>query len=83
MKRFQMERPLMVRRWRQEWESHDRDFGNCHCGRGIGTMRKRRPYEGHPPSSCGYCAYIRLLHRLDRRRERYAARAMIAEGLEE
>ncbi len=33
----------MVKRWRREWEIHGLDFGNCHCGAGMGTMRKQRP----------------------------------------
>lgn len=82
MKRFQMDRPVMVKRWRIEWESHGRDFGNCHCGRGMGTMRKHRPYEGHG-AKCGICGYEQALARQARRRERYGARAVIAEGLTE
>jgi hypothetical protein len=80
MKRFQMERPLMVKRWRREWELHGRDFGRCHCGLGMGTMRKHRPQESHPSNSCGLCAAERLANRQDRRRQRYAARALIEEG---
>jgi hypothetical protein len=45
MNRFQLERPLMIKRWRQELEKHGGDFGNCHCGRGMGTMRKHRPMK--------------------------------------
>jgi hypothetical protein len=72
---------MMVKRWRREWESHGRDFGNCHCGAGMGTMRKHRPYESHPSSSCRICAIERLIARLDRRRERYTARFQIFEEL--
>lgn len=83
MKRFQMDRPIMVKRWRAEWEKHGRDFGNCHCGAGIGTMRKHRPGESHPSSSCGFCATARLYRRWHARQERYAGRLLVAEGLAE
>jgi hypothetical protein len=82
MKRFAMERPLMVRRWRREWEVHGRNFGNCHCGLGMGTMRKHRPLESHPSSSCRLCAGIRDASRLERRQQRYTARRVIEEGLQ-
>ena len=71
----------MVKRWRQEWINHGRNFGNCHCGNGMGTMRKHRPNESHPSSSCGLCAYERSLSRLERRKERYAARLIIRDEL--
>lgn len=77
MLRFQLDRPIMVRRWRQEWINHGYDFGACHCGAGIGTMRKHRPQESHPSSSCGLCADERLWRRQLRRQERYAARASL------
>jgi hypothetical protein len=80
MKRFQMERPLMMKRWRIEWEKHGGTFANCHCGSGAGTMRKHRPYESHPSSTCRICAIERLFARIDRRRERYAARRIIQDG---
>jgi hypothetical protein len=79
MKRFAIERPLMVKRWRKEWAAHGRNFGNCHCGRGMGTMRKHKVYESHPSSSCRLCAAERDGNRMDRRRERYTARAVIRE----
>lgn len=82
MKRFQMDRPIMVKRWRIEWEKHGRDFGNCHCGNGMGTMRKHRPYESHP-FPCGYCENIRMGQRTENRTARYAARRWILEGLSE
>ena len=81
MRRFQMDRPIMVKRWRQEWIVHGRDFGNCHCGAGMGTMRKHRPYEGHPSSSCRLCALERSIHRRENRTYRYAARTLIREEL--
>lgn len=74
MQRFQLDRPVMVRRWRQEWENHGRDFGDCHCGAGMGTMRKHRPNESHASSSCRLCAWERAWRKRDRRRERYEAR---------
>lgn len=80
MKRFAIERPLMIKRWRKEWETHGRNFGNCHCGLGMGTMRKHKVYESHPSSSCRLCMHIRYGERMDRRRLRYTARAVIAEG---
>lgn len=83
MKRFQMDRAVMVKRWRQEWEKHGRDFGNCHCGAGMGTMRKHRPLESHPSSSCGFCAHVRFDKLMVRRRDRRFARWFIAEGLSE
>jgi hypothetical protein len=81
MQRFQQDRPMMVRRWRQEWENHGRDFGDCHCGLGMGTMRKHRPYERHPSSSCRWCAWERAGVRRERRTRRYAARELIQEQL--
>lgn len=83
MKRFQMDRPIMVKRWRKEWEAHGRDFGNCHCGLGMGTMRKHRPHESHPSSSCRVCMWTRLAAYQKRRRQRYEARAVIEEGLQD
>jgi hypothetical protein len=80
MQRFQMDRPLMVKRWRQEWIIHGRNFGDCHCGAGMGTMRKHRPNESHPSSSCGICLFHRYLARMKRRRERYSAHQQIIEG---
>lgn len=81
MLRFQIDRPIMVKRWRREWQVHGRDFGNCHCGNGMGTMRKHRPLESHPSSSCRLCALEREWAKQNRRRNRYAARAVIAEQL--
>lgn len=78
MKRFQMDRPVMVKRWRIEWEKHGRDFGNCHCGRGMGTMRKHRPRESHSSSKCRVCALERLMVRKARRQARYAAKQLVA-----
>lgn len=80
MKRFHLERSLMIKRWRQEWHNHGRDFGDCHCGRGIGTMRKHRPQEGHSSKNCRVCALARLLARQQRRKRRYAAKYYILDG---
>lgn len=71
MLRFQMDKAIMVKRWRQEWEVHGRDFGKCHCGKGIGTMRKHRVHES---CTCGMCRFQRFMHRLSRRQERYDGR---------
>jgi hypothetical protein len=81
MQRFHLERAIMVKRWRQEWVNHGRNFGNCHCGAGAGTMRKHRPNESHPSSSCGLCAGQRAMARQTRRRERYTARTVILENM--
>lgn len=75
MQRFQLDRPVMVRRWRTEWLAHGRDFGKCHCGLGMGTMRKHRPHESHPSNSCRLCAWVRYDRRKENRRDRYAGRA--------
>jgi hypothetical protein len=68
MLRFQLDRPIMVKRWRNEWAAHGKDFGKCHCGRGMGTMRKHRPYES---CTCGMCRFQRFMRRLERRQQRY------------
>jgi hypothetical protein len=81
MRRFQAERALMAKRWRQEWVKHGRDFGSCHCGAGAGTMRKHRPFESHPSSSCGLCCALREEAHAKRRRVRHAGRLALAQGL--
>jgi hypothetical protein len=83
MLRFALERSLMLKRWRAERALHGRDLASCHCSRGMGTMRKHRPHESHPSSSCGLCAALRQEARLARRRTRYGARLAVAEGLSE
>ena len=81
MLRFQLDRPLMVKRWRKEWEKHGRNFGNCHCGAGMGTMRKHRPLEKpHSPNRCRLCDTYRMMKHQNGRRERYAARIHIDES---
>lgn len=82
MKRFQMDRPIMVKRWRVEWEKHGRDFGGCHCGNGMGTMRKHRPYESHP-SPCGYCDAVRSDNKKAGKVLRYSERRWICEGMQD
>lgn len=60
MRRWHSERELMLKRWRQELGNHVYAAGmtwqappvmacgiECHCARGIGTMRKQRPYGGY------------------------------------
>lgn len=73
----------MVKRWRQEWEVHGRDFGKCHCGKGMGTMRKHRIHEQHAPSKCGICGWTRFLKLLERRRERRQGKKDAALGGED
>lgn len=73
----------MVKRWREEWRKHGSDFGGCHCGNGMGTMRKHRPHESHPASTCRVCAYEQYLGLMERRRERRAAHGVINEQLKE
>ena len=76
MQRWQQERYLMLKRWREEVESHrDLDFGyieeGCHCLRGKGTMRKRRPYDRCAPNQhCACCEMEREENRLKIKRER-------------
>lgn len=75
MRRWQSERNLMMRRWRQELGNHIgqvldpvKSAGeeweappvmacgiDCHCARGIGTMRKSRPYGCPNGRDCGVC----------------------------
>jgi hypothetical protein len=82
MLRFQLDRPIMVKRWRKEWEVHGRDFGKCHCGLGIGTMRKHRIYEGHSPNQhCTGCVIEAMEKKQNGRRERYSARNYIQQTL--
>lgn len=76
MKRWQEDVTVMKKRWKEEIESHrDETFGNiesnCHCLRGMGTMRKRRPYDRCSPNQhCGICEMERYEQRLKRRRIR-------------
>jgi hypothetical protein len=62
------ERALMLRRWRQEIAKHEdiwfgqaplpptADADACHCYRGMGFLRKRKPFDcGNP--RCGICHF--------------------------
>jgi hypothetical protein len=69
MRRWHSERNLMIRRWRQELAKHNNDLPfmalappslapetDCHCAHGIGSVRKRKPYDcGNP--RCGVCHF--------------------------
>ena len=70
MRRWHSERNLMVRRWRQELAWHSDSYAwiappslapaiDCHCARGIGTMRKRTPLGCNRPR-CQLCHYEKL-----------------------
>ena len=67
------ERAIMLRRWREEIAKHeDMWFGqaplpptaghdSCHCYRGMGFLRKRKPYDcGNP--RCGICHFDKYRH---------------------
>lgn len=75
MLRFQLERPLMVSRRRRYWSLQKRRYEP----EALGRMRKHRPFESHPSASCRFCGVVRAAARLERRRFRYGARAMIEE----
>lgn len=52
MRRWHEEKDLMFRRWKQEMRKHGYDWRNppvgrdaCHCAAGIGSMRKKRPFD--------------------------------------
>ncbi len=60
------ERAITLRRWREEIAKHEdvwfgqaalppaADADACHCYRGMGFLRKRKPYDcGNP--RCGVC----------------------------
>ena len=87
MKRWHEERALMFRRWKMEMEKHGYDWRNpprpscapskqgvrgvCHCAAGIGSMRKRRPYDCGK-ARCGLCHWEKfydLKDRYNKRRE--------------
>lgn len=78
MKRWHEEVPLMVRRWRMEIAKHEGmarrslapvppepDDESCHCYRGPGFMRKRRPYGCSNPR-CAICHFEKLYAPKDR-----------------
>jgi len=67
MRRWHEERELMLTRWRQEVAKHKRGYifptiavppamgeDDCHCFRGMGVLRKRRPLDCGRPR-CGLC----------------------------
>lgn len=66
MRRFHSvrEHTIMFRRWKQEMAKHGYDWRNppdpkcdrdaCHCAAGIGSMRKRAPFDCGRPR-CGVC----------------------------
>lgn len=57
--------------------------GDCHCLRGKGTMRKRRPFDSCAPNQhCTCCEMERQDKRRTKRRERYGAREQIAEQMQ-
>lgn len=63
MRRWHAETRLMFRRWKIEMGKHGYDWRDpptdpdaCHCAQGIGSMRKKRPYDcGNV--RCGICHY--------------------------
>lgn len=70
MRRWRDELPIMLRRWRLELRQHGYDWGDyagpylagaticvrsCHCEKGPGHYRKRRPLQHH--HSCDLCHY--------------------------
>jgi hypothetical protein len=80
------EREIMMRRWRMEIQKHEGfrqdktlpsippapDEDSCHCYRGMGFLRKRRPYDcGNP--RCGACHYEKFWMPRARQNARRAA----------
>jgi hypothetical protein len=64
MRRWHEELPLMLARWRAEQRRHrNPTFGflddRCHCLRGPGTLRKRRPLDCGR-ARCGVCHWSKL-----------------------
>jgi hypothetical protein len=93
MKRWHAERSLMLRRWRVEIQKHE-DLGRehpfphdgcsapdvCHCYRGPGYFRKRRPLGCGNPRCC-VCHYEKFFEPKARgRRKRDAIAYEIAAG---
>jgi len=89
MRRWHLERSLMLRRWREEVAKHEYpgyppcglapvppqgDPDTCHCYRGMGVLRKRKPYDcGN--SRCPVCHLDKFYYpkrRADRRRRAIA-----------
>ncbi len=69
MKRWHEERSLMLRRWAIEKDKHRPTWGRfknsevdgdeCHCLRGPGFVRKRKPYDCGRPR-CGVCHFTKF-----------------------
>ena len=90
------ERVIMLRRWRLEIAKHEDDpFGSaplppvaeggaCHCYRGMGFLRKRKPYDcGNP--RCGICHFDVLVDPLLKRiaaKEATAAEMVVIAALQ-
>lgn len=85
MRRWHEDQALMTRRWRQELANHLVDYNrcalappgdahgiDCHCARGIGTMRKSRPY-GCPNPRCWICHWDKWTAHSGRSNRRRAA----------
>ena len=94
MRRWHVEREIMLRRWRNEIADHGGhsgwrlngwtgnswleapvpppacDLDTCHCFRGVGYFRKRKPFDCGSPQ-CGLCHYGKWIH--NRQNERRAA----------
>lgn len=80
MKRWHLEEHIMRRRMKQEQQKHGfldpsgEAFKDCHCSKGIGLMRKRRPYDS---CKCWMCELPRQEAKRSNRRIRRAARREI------
>lgn len=79
MRRWHNEIVIMKSRHRDEIENHRHHSlgyieGDCHCLRGIGTMRKRRPYDSCSPGHCSMCESYRDEKKYASRRRRYEGR---------
>lgn len=90
MRRWHQETNLMFKRWKMEMALHRYDWRNppqlscdpndqgvrgvCHCAAGIGSMRKRTPYDCGR-ALCFTCHSGKLLygHRTDRYNKRREA----------
>jgi hypothetical protein len=61
MRRWHNEVPLMHKRWKMEMDKHGYDWrcpptdpDACHCAKGIGSMRNKKPLDcGNP--MCAIC----------------------------
>jgi hypothetical protein len=67
----------MFRRWREEMAKHGYDPNDppengCHCAKGIGFLRKRKPYDCGRPN-CGVCHTDPQVYRARKRKERQEA----------